>query len=128
MRTCIQHTLSALIVAAGILLVAAPAHATTACHQIDKIDKTATGAKVHVLMMPDWGYERFSVGVAAAHYRGKRRLHAKTGDAKRATEVVLDIPYTSFKPGQQVRVISSWPLPYSKHTWGFDQASVFTMP
>jgi len=39
------------------------------------------------------------------------------------------IKVTSFKPGEQFRVVSQWPIASPPmHHWGYDEKSVITMP
>jgi len=113
-----------------MFLLAAPlAHATVAHHTIDRVERTATGARVHVLMMSGAGFNDYSVGITSAGgTRHAPQRYAKSGSTKGVSPVVLEIPYSHFKSGQQVRVISRWRYPFNTHNWGDGPAALVTLP
>jgi len=111
------------------LLAASLAHANIAYHTVDKVVRTATGAQIHVLMNSAPGYNGFSVGITSPsgnRYSGQQ--YSTHGRANGVAAAIIVVPYTQYRSGQQVRVISSWSSPYRTHNWGNDPGSVVTLP
>jgi hypothetical protein len=127
--TFIRRGLLVSLIGLGALAMSPGRAFANAQHTVRSVTRVGNGAQIRVVMQPSGAYNRFNVGITATGGRSAPQQLGQSGSAAGPTEVTINVPYGgTYRSGQQIRVISSWPAMNRIHYWGDQPNALVTLP